>query len=98
MEPVSMKPALVEMNVGVGDRYLKCPQNLLSFLVCGTQKNYHGPCKCLQLGAQEYWKLEEGEGGHWSREGSALVQTGPHSTARAENHKPEAPGDFSGLL
>lgn len=63
-------PALGEMNVGVGNHYLKCPQDPLSFLALGTQENSHGPCKCLQPGAQEHWEIGGGEGGHWSRERS----------------------------
>lgn len=47
-------PALGEMNVGVGDCYLKCPQNLSSFPACGTQENYYGPCKLSAAGSQEH--------------------------------------------
>lgn len=39
------RPALTEMNVRNGDSYLKCLQNLLSFLACGSQENCLVPCK-----------------------------------------------------
>jgi hypothetical protein len=42
--------------------------------------------------------MEEGKGGYWSRERSALVQTGSHSTVRVEDHKSGGPGGFSGML
>lgn len=68
-------PALGEINVSVGNRYLKCPQNLSSFPASGTQENYHAPASCLQLGAWSTgrWRKERedtgvGRGQCWSKQ------------------------------